>query len=179
MRGPLSTIENLLHIKEIEFLKSRYCRAIDNKEWDLLPTLFADDARFEGFSGITNSTTASEFAILIGRALEGTITVHHLHQHEIRIVDTNRARGIWAMMDYNEWPTAGAALRRFPEATGYCGYGFYEETYRRCDTAWRIDFMRLVRIRRDPLIGGVRDYRFNPFERKDHSQPSRDWLNEP
>lgn len=173
------TPEAPVHIKEIEFLKSRYCRAIDNKEWDLLPTLFVNEARFEGFGGISKDATVAEFVALIAQGLEGSITVHHLHHHEIDTVDADHARAVWAMMDYNEWPNSGSALRSFPEATGYCGYGFYEETYKRYDSSWRIEFMRLVRIRRDPLLRGTRDNRFNPFERRGSLAPSPDWLNGP
>jgi hypothetical protein len=170
------SVEDLLHIKEIEFLKSRYCRAIDNKEWDLLPQLFLENARFEGFGGIPSDATVSEFFARISKTLERAITVHHLHHHEISILEETRARGVWAMMDFNEWPEPGVALRSVPEAIGYCGYGFYEESYRRRDGIWRIEFMRLARIRRDPVFRDGRAGKPDPFARRGFISPRPDWL---
>jgi len=168
------TVDDLVHIREIEFLKSRYCRAIDNKEWHLLPEFFVPDARFEGFGGGV-ITAVSKFVERITKLLEGSITVHHLHHHEIKIVGPTEARGVWALMDYNEWPVAGV-LRDAPEATGFCGYGFYEECYRNEEGQWRIEFMRLTRLRVDPLIRGQE--RINPFERCGLVLPRPGWLEE-
>lgn len=166
------TVEELADIKEIEFLKSRYCRMIDSKQWDGLPELFSSGASFEGFGGGI-ITSVAEFIARIAKLLDGSVTVHHLHHHEIKIVSATEAAGVWAMMDYNEWPTPGV-LRHVPEATGFCGYGFYEELYRLVDGSWRIEFMRLARIRLDPLIRGEHE-RIDPFERRGLISPSPDW----
>ncbi len=169
------TGDDLAHIKEIEFLKSRYCRAIDNKEWDRLPDMFVADARFEGF-GKGTITPTSDFVTHIAKLLEGAVTVHHLQHHEIRIVGASEARGVWSMEDYNEWPAAGV-LRNVPSATGFRGYGYYEELYRRVEGRWRIASMRLTRIRFDPVIRNAADC-INPFERRGLISPSFDWVDE-
>lgn len=167
--------DDLVHIKEIEFLKSRYCRAIDNKEWDRLPDMFVPDASFEGFGrGIISPT--SDFVTHIAKLLDGAVTVHHLQHHEIRIVGSAEARGVWSMVDYNEWPGAGV-LRHIPTAVGFRGYGFYEERYRRIEGLWRIEYMRLSRIRLDPVIRTEGDC-INAFERRGLISPSPDWLDE-
>jgi hypothetical protein len=167
------TIEALADIKEIEFLKSRYCRMIDSKQWEGLPDLFSSEASFEGFGGGL-ITSAPQFIARIAKLLGGSVTVHHLHHHEIRIVSATEATGVWAMMDYNEWPTPGV-LRHVPEATGFCGYGFYEERYRLIDGSWRIEFMRLARLRLDPLVRGGHE-RIDLFETKGLISPSANWL---
>lgn len=170
------TGDDLVQIKEIEFLKSRYCRAIDNKGWDRLPEMFVPEARFEGF-GKGTITPTSDFVTHIAKLLEGAVTVHHLQHHEIRIVGPSEARGVWCMEDYNEWPSPGV-LRHVPAATGFRGYGFYEERYRQVEGRWRIEFMRLTRIRFDPVIRSAGDG-INPFERRGLISPSFDWLDEP
>lgn len=167
------TFEALADIKEIEFLKSGYCRMIDNKQWARLPELFSSEASFEGFGGGI-ITSVPQFIERIAKLLDGSVTVHHLHHHEIKIVGATEANGVWAMMDYNEWPTPGV-LRHVPEATGFWGYGFYEERYRLVDGSWRIEFMRLARIRLDPLVRGGHE-RIDPFERKGLIPPSPNWL---
>jgi len=168
--------DDLVHIVEIEFLKSRYCRAIDNKEWDRLPGLFASNASFEGFGGGVISAVP-EFVKRIVRLLDGSVTVHQLHHHEIKIVGPDKAKGVWSMTDYNEWPAPGK-FRDVPEAIGFCGYGFYEERYCRDAEGWRIEFMRLTRIRFDYLIRSEKD-RINPFDRRSLISPSPDWVDEP
>lgn len=170
------TVNDLVHITEIEFLKSRYCRAIDNKEWDRLPELFTSDASFEGFGGGV-ITAVPEFVDRIVRLLNGSVTVHQLHHHEIKIIGADSASGVWSMTDYNEWPAAGK-FRDVPEAIGFCGYGFYEERYCRDEGGWQIERMRLTRIRFDYLVRSKRD-RINPFDRRGLISPSPDWLDEP
>lgn len=169
------TADDLVQIKEIEFLKSGYCRAIDNKQWDRLPEFFTSDAQFEGFGGGV-ITAVPKFVERISRLLDGSVTVHHLHHYEIRIVGAGKAKGVWSMVDYNEWPKPGV-LRDVPEATGFCGYGFYEERYSQEAGGWRIGFMRLTRIRFDPVIRNASD-RINPFESRGLIAPSPGWLDE-
>ncbi len=172
------SVENLLHIKELEQLKSRYCRAIDNKLWNVLPELFAPDARFEGFALAQQGATVQVFVSELAKRLSGAITAHHCHLPDFRIFSADFAKGIWAMMDYNEWPEP-MGFRGFPDSTGFCGYGFYEESYQRINGVWRIAFMRLARVRVDPLVEGARSLGFSPFATDLHfRKPSPDWLAE-
>src|SRR5215470_1823207 len=94
-----SDVQRLLDLEQIRQLKAKYCRSIDTKQWQLLRSLFTDGARFEGFRA----------------APTGAISVHHCHTPEIVFTDDSTARGIWAMMDYLEWP-APVNLPEAPEA---------------------------------------------------------------
>ena len=131
-------------------LKARYGRCIDLKRWDVLPTLFTADARCEGFGGVNHAVDIATFVAGVAKRLDGAVTVHHFHQPDVVFTGADRAKAIWAMMDYNEWPRP-IGLPGAPEAPGFQGFGFYEEAYRRVGEAWRIDVMRLVRLRVDPL----------------------------
>jgi hypothetical protein len=78
--------------------------------------------------------------------LEGARTVHHGHMPEIELTGADTARGIWAMYDYVEWPPKTSG-----ERVGLQGYGHYREEYVREDGRWRIQKLRLERLRIDPL----------------------------
>ena len=135
---------------EIMQLKSRYCRCVDLKQWDVLQTLFTTDARVEGFAAAPNGADAETYIKGVAKRLEGSVTVHHCHQPDVVFTGPETARGIWAMMDYNEWPHP-IGMPDAPDAPGFRGYGFYEEEYRRVQDEWKLSFMRLTRLRVDPL----------------------------
>lgn len=137
--------------------KARYFRFLDTRQWDDLAEVFTIDARIEGMPaawGTLNSP--SDF---ISRAREhfreGVVSVHHGHMPEITPTGPDTARGIWAMEDYVTWPRGDRSYRgiRNPDQWGIKGYGHYEDEFRRADDKWRISFLRLTRLRIDPLIG--------------------------
>ena len=171
--------EDLTAIREIETLKSRYCRFVDLKQWRRLPELFTDDARFEGFGAAPDGATLAEFVSGIERRLGGAVTVHHCHQPEIRLLPPDAAKAVWAMMDFNEWPHT-IDLAGYSDASGFMGFGFYQDRYRRVNGAWRISFMRLTRIRVDPLRPAREARERFPFDRPFvHRRPDVDWLTDP
>ena len=135
---------------DITQLKSRYCRCVDLKQWDALRMLFTADARVEGFAAAPNGADVDTFIEGVAKRLEGSVTVHHCHQPDVVFTGPETARGVWAMMDYNEW-SHPIGMPGAPDAPGFNGYGFYEEEYRRVHREWRISFMRLTRLRVDPL----------------------------
>ena len=79
-------------------------------------------------------------------ALAGAITTHHGHMPEIEITGPDTARGVWAMFDRVEWPSAADGTR-----VGITGVGHYLDEYVREDGDWRIARSRLERLRVDPL----------------------------
>jgi len=158
-----------LDLDAIHQLKARYCRFIDTKQWARLSSLFTPDARFEGLGSAPSGATVEMFVSGISARLAKVVSIHHCHMPEIYFLAADRARGIWAMMDYLEWPEGGEPQ----EARGYRGftaYGHYEEEYRRTPDGWRIAFLRLTRIRIDPLA--------QPAPRSDRARVvhSPDWL---
>jgi hypothetical protein len=143
-------LRRVLDIQAITQLKSRYCRCVDLRQWDTMRTLFTPDARFEGFAATPQGADVEAFVEGVARRLDGAISVHHVHQPDIVFTGPDAARGVWAMMDYNEWPQP-IGMPGAPDAPGFCGYGFYEEAYSRRPDGWKIHFMRLTRLRVDPL----------------------------
>lgn len=137
-------------LEEIRVLKSRYCRAIDTKQWDLLRSLFTHDARFEGFGSAPDGADPDTFVKGVAARLRDAVSVHHCHTPEIVFFDADLARGIWAMQDVLEWPEA-MQLKEMPNARGFVGFGYYEEEYRCVDGRWKMHFLRLTRLRVDAL----------------------------
>lgn len=165
----MTPLEKLLTIEEIKQLKSRYCRVIDDKRWDELPALFTSDARFDGFGSAPPGATREQFADGVATRLARALSIHQLHVPEIEVLDDDRARGIFPMMDYLEFPTDETPIET-PGSLGYVGFGHYEEEYRREAGHWRIAYSRLSRLRLDPLPPG------GPARAADRLSLLPDWL---
>ena len=98
-------------IEAIKQLKGRYCRTMDTKDWAGMRRVFADDVVMDTTaSGGSVITGADAFIAFLEQTLGDAITVHHGHMPEIEITGTRTARGIWAMADYVEWPSAAGAF---------------------------------------------------------------------
>ena len=142
----MTEIETLLAIESIKQLKARYFRCVDTKDWTGFESLFAPDLRFDISDDapgciLDNPAAAAKAA---SEALENCVSVHHGHCPEIRIVSETAAEGIWAMEDMLRW-NPGAASR----VHTLHGYGHYHETYRKIEGAWRIQTLKLTRLRVD------------------------------
>ena len=141
---------HLLSLERIAQLKARYCRYIDTKQWDKLPSVFAADCKFEGLGSAPAGADVATFVKGVSTRLGPTISVHHVHQPEIVLTSATTARGVWAMEDYVEWQDGGT-VKEAPGSKGFRGYGHYEEEYRKEGGAWKISFLRLTRLRIDPV----------------------------
>jgi hypothetical protein len=139
--GLRAEVQRLRDIDEIKNLKSRYFRYVDLHWWPELRSLFADDAVFEIEESTTSPKTADDFIASVAMHLGQSMSVHHGHMPEIEMVETERARGIWAMYDLVE-PSSSSG---YPVLTGY---GHYTEDYRKVDGQWRIARLRLSRLKR-------------------------------
>jgi hypothetical protein len=147
---PDDPMTRLLAIEEIKQLKARYFRCMDTRRWTELASVFSRDAHLDA-DGFTADGRDGIVAFL-QRVLRDARTVHHGHMPEITITSPTTAHGIWAMFDYVEFGSSdpdGVAPR------GLVGYGHYEEDYVVEDQAWRIAYLRLTRLRVDPLPGGL------------------------
>jgi SnoaL-like domain len=163
-------VNKLFAIEAIKQLKARYFRLMDTKQWDDWGQVFAVDAVMEVPEAEMVNHGRAEIVANVSAALVGSRTTHHGHMPEIELIDDAHARGIWAMFDYVEWPTtpalAGSPRERTTPAlagsprepqnngvrVGLQGYGHYHETYVRGDDGeWRIQTIRLERLRIDPL----------------------------
>ncbi|WP_076999806.1 nuclear transport factor 2 family protein [Variovorax sp. KK3] len=145
------SLQRLLDAQAIAETKARYCRYIDTKQWQRLASLFTADCRFEGLGSAPAGADVATFVQGVSTRLADTISVHHCHMPEIRFLTPGHARAVWAMEDYVEW-TDGGTVKEAPGSKGFRGYGHYEEEYRAADDGeWKICFLRLTRLRIDPV----------------------------
>ena len=140
--------DEMRDIEAIKQLKARYFRLMDTKQWEAFASVFAEDAEIDvtDDAGPENGRVrgALSIATYIRSAVGEAFTVHHGHMPEIRITSPKTAEGTWAMFDYVEFPSEG-------DRRGLQGYGHYIETYTRSDGDWKIQSMKLSRLRVDPL----------------------------
>lgn len=161
--------ERLLAIEEIKQLKARYFRCLDTKDWDGFQAVFAPDAHLDSREAMFARDPATGACIQSGRVVEessvsdeswqcfgagnirrmleteiqpATVTTHHGHTAEIEILSPTAARGLWAMEDRIRY-AAGHPLETL------VGFGHYHETYQRIDGHWRIETLKLTRLRVD------------------------------
>lgn len=142
--------QQLSDLEQIRQLKARYCRFIDTKQWGRLATLFMPGTRFDGFGSAPPGSDEKVFIAGISQRLARVVSIHHCHTPEISFTSADTARGLWQMMDYLQFP-ADAPPREVPDAVGFTAYGYYEEEYARSGDDWKFSFLRLTRLRVDPL----------------------------
>ena len=145
-----TAIQELLDREAIKELKARYCRFVDTQQWHRLRTLFDPATRFEGFGSAPSGASVDDFIAGISARFAGVVSIHHVHTPEIAFKGPDAARAIWPMQDYVHFPP-GAVIKEAPGTAGFIGYGHYEEEYARGPDGWRFMFLRLTRIRLDPL----------------------------
>ncbi len=133
-------------IEAIKRLKARYFRTMDTKDWAAMHDVFAPDVVIDttedGAPLIEGSDAFLEF---LAPMLAEVTTVHHGHMPEIELTSDTTATGIWAMEDHLWWPE-GSALQHLH------GYGHYHETYVKLPEGWRIQTLKLTRLRRDFVL---------------------------
>ncbi|SFO50089.1 SnoaL-like domain-containing protein [Pseudonocardia ammonioxydans] len=128
------TLQTLSDRTEILELRSRYARALDEQDWDLMRTVFAEDG-YADFSFGRPCEGIEE--ILHGcRSIMEHLdhTQHLLGNHEIT-VDGDRASGRHKLI-------GGAYLTTAAGAPSLCEHGEYVDEYVRTADGWRIS--RLV-----------------------------------
>lgn len=134
------TVARLLAIEEIQRLKARYFRFVDEKRWDEFGELFTEDVVIDIEGSSQQPRDRAELVAATRRHYGDALTVHHGHMPEIEIIDRDHARGTWAMVDIIDVPE-GHALPSF------VGYGHYRDEYRRTEGRWRISRLSLTRIK--------------------------------
>jgi len=165
----MDIVGRLAASEEIRRLKARYCRYIDTKQWELLAGLFADDARFQGLGSVASGAGVAAFVAAVSERLADCVSIHHCHMPDLVFLDDVTARGVWAMEDLVHW-SRPVPSREAPGAPGFRGYGHYEEEYRRVGETWKISYLRLTRLRIDPMAAD------HPYPSDGLLAASPDWL---
>ena len=141
----MDLIQKLAAIEEIKFLKARYFRCMDTKDWEgWKKSVFSSEsemsvpeARAEPIRGV------DEIITFVEGVLRGALTIHHGHMPEISIDSASRASGVWAMEDVIYWPKDQPFQQRYSKLHGF---GHYHEQYVREDAGWRIKSLSLSRL---------------------------------
>ena len=129
---PARSLEDLLAIHDIQRLKHRYLRCLDEKGWDEIATCFTDDATASYGGGAVE--LAGKEAIL-GFLTEsmgstGMLTSHRCTQPEIDLTGPDSATGTWALEDVVIHQDFGLTIH---------GASFYRDRYVRIDGTWYIE----------------------------------------
>ena len=141
----MNKIEELLAIEEIKRLKAKYCRVMDEKNWQEWRDVFTSDGKMLVPEVVEQPEIIGVDAIIafIIPLLDKAVTVHHLHAPEIEIISETEATGIWALDDTLWWPADR------PSTFGWTklrGAGHYREKYRKTAKGWRISELFLTRL---------------------------------
>ncbi len=120
---------DLVTFRQLEELKYRYVRSLDQKDWELFASCFTDDATAV-YGARLNFSGPDEIVGFMRDNLGPTmITLHQVHQPELT-VDGDRASGTWALMDRVIMTEHRLLLD---------GASYYRDEYRRGDDGqWRI-----------------------------------------
>ena len=73
----MTTIDELVAMREIEVLKAEYCRTIDRKDWEGLGEIFALDAQLH--SGANTFTGRDAIVAIISTTIGDALTAHCAH----------------------------------------------------------------------------------------------------
>ena len=117
-------IARLEALEAIRDLDARYCRALDDRDWDTLVSLFTDDGEFVGLSRARGPAELRTF--FAGLAAGGlTAFWHHVTNLEITLdgPDTARARSFL-------WQPC------VQDGVSHIAAGRYTDTLRRVDGEW-------------------------------------------
>lgn len=157
----MDSVDRLVAADAIRNTKATYWFAMDTKDWDLLASVFTEDAVFDmrGERAHSTGTALSDLppieqsiregdpAVTVGaRAISNFIrsvvidwvTVHHGAAPIIEVTGSDTAKGVWPFFDFID--DGQNALR---------GYGHYHEQYRKVDGRWLIASLVITRLRTD------------------------------
>jgi len=141
----MDSVARLEAIEEIRTLKSRYFRALDNKDWDLFGRLFTVDAIQDMSEDIAfiamveaglmpakgYTEGGAEIARTVSTGIGDAVTFHIGGMDQIVIDDEDHAHAVWTMTDYIRAPDQ-------PYDAAFQGLGNYDDEYVRIDGEWRI-----------------------------------------
>lgn len=142
--------EKLAAVEEIRQIKAKYWRGVDSGDGALVRSILAEDCELDYMGCCTDPSTGKDFmpamnVVLRGReswlagALNGLVTVHQGHQHEIEVTGPDTATGVWSFTDRFFMPP-GAAFSRL------VGYGYYHDGYERSGGRWLLKTTRITRL---------------------------------
>jgi hypothetical protein len=157
----MDDIYRLIATEEIRKTKATYWYAMDTKQWDLLGSTFTGDAiadfrgerdlkpgmSYDLLKPVENAIALGDPLALQGRdnivnflkSLLGPMKTVHLGAAPIiEITGPDSGNAIWPLFDFVD---GGKGILK--------GYGHYHDTYVLEDRFWRVQSLRLTRLRTD------------------------------
>jgi uncharacterized protein (TIGR02246 family) len=133
------TPDELVEIEAIKRLKYRYARLLDQKDWDGLSRIFAEDATSSYGGGDKRLEGREAILRFLRGSLESTsmITSHTVGQPEIELTGPDAARATWALQDLVIDTSRSFTVR---------GASFYEDEYVKRDGEWLISHTGYKRV---------------------------------
>ena len=128
----ITTLEDIEAIKQ---LKARYWFGCDQRDRALIADCFVDEGLLIDFGFIGQFTDLDEFLNLFMQMTDkpSHIDLHHGMAPEITIIDEIRAKGRWRMQ-FQLIETEAQVVQLMG--------GYYMDTYRKTDGAWKIETTR-------------------------------------
>ena len=146
----MDAVEKLVAIEAIKQLKARYQRAVDTKDWELMASVLAPNARsvysdgkhaYEGREAIVNFLSDPK-----GLGNTEIQSMHHAHTPEIEITSETTAKGKWYLEDF---VLTGIPSDWAPHGTVMHGTGIYIDEYVKIDGEWYLQQTGYERIFED------------------------------
>lgn len=141
----LATLEAYEAIRTV---KARYCRYLDEKDWDGLASIFAADIVLDVSedTGKPPFEGREEALGCIRWSVTDAKTAHQIHFSEIALDGEDAADVITPMQDRVVWSPGKCPV---PGVASITGYGHYRERYVRQHDGWKIARLRLTRLHVD------------------------------
>ena len=138
----------LAEIEAIKQLKARYQRAVDTKDWELMRSVLAPDARSSYSGGKYTFESREAIVAFLEKGLGTTevVSMHHAHTPEIEITSETTANGKWYLEDF---VITALASDWAPNGTVMHGTGIYFDDYVKIDGEWFIQQTGYERIFED------------------------------
>jgi hypothetical protein len=149
----MNDVEQLQAIEAIRQVKARYFRGVDTGDAALVRSVLAEDCVLDYMGCCTDPKSGRDFLpamniVMRGRAAwaaaglqaAGIVGVHHSHNSEITLTGDTTASAIWSMTDRLYMPPGAPFMLM-------TGFGYYHETYVKTGEGWKIQTMRIQRIR--------------------------------
>jgi hypothetical protein len=155
----MNDLERLIAVEAIKHAKARYFRGVDTGDLELVRGVLTEDCVLDYTGCCTDPSTGHDFLPQLNTVRRGhapwtsnggertLVSVHHVYSSEIEFIDDDTANAIWSMSDRLYFPPGA------PYSTIF-GFGHYHETYAKVDGSWKIQTLRLERLRVEGTLAG-------------------------